>query len=258
VTTQPDPTPAGAKPARQLIEPLRELSALVLLGANAVLLFVAFVTLLLPISFGPNDFTGRAANAFGDFINLATIGFPVLAVLLAVVLTPVVPRAKLIVTAALAELVVAAFFGVLFGLLVGVVVIADSSVLGGFTALLARLAWTAVLGLAIFVVYTIFRANYYTPRPKPAPGMYGQPQQYAGPPPQYGQPPQYGGPPPAPHQYGQPYGNQPPPYATGPYGDQTAAYPQQAPPPQQAPQQPAPPQAAPGSPAAPPAKPDER
>ncbi|MDP9799488.1 hypothetical protein J2S43_008000 [Catenuloplanes nepalensis] len=240
MTTQPDPVPAGKKPIRELVEPLREIAALVLLGANAVFLFLAF--LRLAIGFGGRAFTDRAADAFGGFIDLVTIGFPLIAVLLAVFVTPALPRAKLIVTVALAEFAVSAFFGLLFGLLVGVVSLAADSVLAGFTALLDHLAWTAILGLAAYAVWTIFHAHYYTPRPKPvppAPGMYGHPgqpypgqqpgqypgQQYPGQPSHPGhpgQPPQYGFPPQ--QQYGAPYGD---PQNFG--ADQTAAYPLQPP-----------------------------
>lgn len=265
MTTQPDPAaagqhpaPAGKKPVRELVEPLREIAALVLLGANAVFLFIAFLTLSVQFGYGAAEFTDRAAGSFGDFINLVTIGFPLIAVLLAVLVTPAVSRAKLIVTVALAEYAVSAFFGLLFGLLVGVVSLAAGSVLNGFTALLARLAWTAVLGLAAYAVWIIFQAHYYTPRPKPAPpvpGMYGhqgQPGQYPGQPypgqqypgqpypgqpqhpgqqhhgqPQHqgqpGQHVQYGFPPPQ-QQYGAPYGE---PQNFG--ADQTAAYPVQPP-----------------------------
>lgn len=262
MTTQPDPAPTGQKPARQLVEPLREIAALVLLGANAVLLFVAFLTLVVPSGFSSDSFTFRSAGAFDNFINLGTIGLPLIAVALAVLVTPALPKAKLIVTVALVEFGVSAFFGVLFGLLVGVVVLADSSIPVAFFALLERLAWSAVLGLVAYGVWTIFQGNYYTPKPKAAPGMYGQPgqpypgqpypgqqpyQQHPGQqPPQYGYPPQ--------QQYGAPYGD------PQQYGQQTTALPVQPPPPgspvapqqqpyQQAPQSGPPYQQAPNYPA---------
>ncbi|GAB7048317.1 hypothetical protein [Catenuloplanes indicus] len=254
MTTQPDPAaagqhpaPAGKKPVRELVEPLREIAAFVLLGANAVFLFIAFLNLSVQFGYGASAFTDRAAASFGDFINLVTIGFPLIAVLLAVFVAPAASRAKLIVTVALAEFAVSAFFGLLFGLMVGVVSLAAGSVLNGFTALLARLAWAAVLGLVAYGVWTIFQAHYYTPRPKPAPpvpGMYGQPgpypgqpypgqpypgqpypgqPQHPGQPQQQGQHVQYGFPPQ--QQYGAPYGD---PQNFG--ADQTAAYPVQPPP----------------------------
>jgi hypothetical protein len=246
VTTQPDPAPTGQKPARQLVEPLRETAALVLLGANAVLLFGTVLTLLVSTS-GLDSFFNRAADSFYGFVNLATIGFPLIAVLLAAFVAPALPKAKLIVTVALVELAVSAVLGALFGLLLGLIGLLDVSVLYTFTGILARVAWLAVLGLVLYGVWGIYQGNYYTPRPKAAPGMYGQPgQQYPGQPypgqqpyqqhpgqqppqQQYGYPPQ--------QQYGAPYGD------PQHYGQQTTALPVQppaGPPAAQQPYQPAP------------------
>ncbi|MFI5839904.1 hypothetical protein ACIA8K_09360 [Catenuloplanes sp. NPDC051500] len=242
MTTQPDPAPTGQKPARQLVEPLRETAAIVLLGANAVLLFVAVLDLLASTT-GVEAFSSRAAYSFGNFVNLYTIGFPLIAVLLAAFVAPALPKAKLIVTVALVELAVSAVLGVFFGLLFGLAGLLDNSILALFTGFLARVAWLAVLGLVLFGVWSIYQGNYYTPRPKPVPGMYGQPgaqypgQPYPGQQPYQQQPPQYGYPPQ--QQYGAPYGD------PQHYGQQTTALPVQPPAgspaaPQQQPYQPAP------------------
>ncbi|ROO51666.1 hypothetical protein EDC02_6551 [Micromonospora sp. Llam0] len=182
--------------------PLRELAAAVLLGATAVFLFTALLDLLVPyrLGFGPG-FARRSADSFGNFVNLATIGFPLLAVLLATHLTPELGRARLMTLVALVEYAVAAVFGGLFGLLVGFVVLVDDTIRGGFQALLTRAAWLAVLGVAGYALWRIWQGRYQVVRPKPpASGGYGPPPGY-GPPGQYGQPGPYGSPPPG---YGQP------------------------------------------------------
>ncbi|MEH1128610.1 hypothetical protein [Micromonospora sp. CPCC 206061] len=255
MTTEPAAAPTDGTPASKLTKPLRELAALVLLGATAVFLFVALLDLMIPVDFDDNDFTSRSSRSFGGFINLTTIGLPLLAVLLANHIHPPVARAKLITLVALIEYAVAAFFGVIFGLLVGVVVIiTDIGARAGFETFLTRLAWVAVLGVAAYALVRVGRGLYFIPKPTPQPGQYGYPQQpgYAQPPP-YGQPgyPQY-----AQHtaQYQQqPYSQQP--YPQQPYPQQPAAqqpapqaYPTSAPPAAPSPPPPTPAPPAPGQP----------
>jgi hypothetical protein len=111
VTSPAEPASTDATQARQLTNPLREPVALVLLGANALLLFVGLIRLLTP---GIIDtFTGRAWSAFGSFVGVESIVLPVLAVLLATHLSPVLPKAKLITQVALGEYAAAAGLGVL-------------------------------------------------------------------------------------------------------------------------------------------------
>ncbi|MDG4774874.1 hypothetical protein [Solwaraspora sp. WMMD792] len=262
MTTQPEAGPGDRPPARDLTMPLRELAAAVLLGATAVFLFTALLDLLVPyrLGFGPG-FARRSADSFGNFVNLATIGFPLLAVLLATHLTPELGRARLMTLVALVEYAVAAVFGGLFGLLVGFVVLVDDTIRGGFQAMLTRAAWLAVLGVAGYALWRIWQGRYQVARPKPpAPGGYGPPPGY-GPP---GQPGPYGPPPPGygqpgpyhqpgqygfhqPGQYGQPgqpgpaY---PPPQPSGPH-------PMYAPPPAPSSGPPAPPAPSSGPPAPP-------
>ena len=179
--------PGGEKSANQFTMPLREIAALVLLGATALLLLVAVIRLLIPGDARP-DFLDRASGSFYDFIGLDRILFPFLAVLLATHLRPAVGRARVITLVALIEYGVAAFFG------------------------------AGVLAIAAYAVFRIWQGVYYVPKPKPQPGMYGQPTQPT-------QPGGYG-------QYGygqQPYGPPPgqqQPYGQPGYGDQTQAYPQ--------------------------------
>ncbi|GAA4450790.1 hypothetical protein [Phytohabitans houttuyneae] len=234
MTTQPEATPSDGTSASQFTKPLRELAALVLLGATGVLLFVAILNLIPTGDF--ETFTGNAAGSFDGFVNLATIGLPFLAVLLANHVQPVLGRAKVITLVALIEYAVAGFFGVVFGLFIGVVKIADDSVFNALKAFLGRIAVLAVLAIAAYALVRIARGLYWVPKPKPAPGMYGQPAygQQPGYPPGYGQqpgypqqqpgyPPAYGQPTAAyPQTYGQP-GQQP--YGAGPAGAPTAPVP---------------------------------
>jgi hypothetical protein len=192
VTTQPDATPGDSQSAAQVTKPLRELVALVLLGANALLLFVGLIDLLVP--FGDGDsFTRRAGNSFFDFAGTEPIVLPVLAVLLATHIKPVVPKAKLITQVALIEYAVSALFAVIAVLAWLVGALADGQLRSAFTGLLLRLAFAAVFLAAAYVVFRVWRALYYVPRPKPQPGVYGQPAQPYGQPPQgYAQPGQPG------------------------------------------------------------------
>lgn len=216
MTSQPEHAPGEGRAVGQIIRPLRDLASLVLVAATAVLLFVA-VLRLIPSGFD-DEFSGRARDSFYSFVNLATIGFPLLAVLLATLVKPVHPRAKFIVTAALAEYAVAGVFAILFGILVGLISIAGFSVRVAFEELLVRAAWLAVFGIAGYAIFQIWSNAYHVRRPKAQPGMYGQqpgPQQFGPQGQQYGPsgqqfPPQgYGQPP------GQPAPGQP---AQAPYG----------------------------------------
>jgi hypothetical protein len=201
VTTQPEAGSNEQTSANQITKPWRELIALVLVGANAVLLFVGLIDLLVPYSANVG-FSSRAGGSFFDFVGIEAIVLPLLAVLVATHLKPPVPRAKLVTQVALAEYAVSAVFGViallawLFGSLV------DGEVRAAFTGLLVRIAYTGIFAAAAFLIYKVWRTLYYVPRPKPQPGVYGAPAGYppAGPGPQ-GQGPHQGQP-----GYGAPYG----------------------------------------------------
>jgi hypothetical protein len=174
VTSQPQPAPGDAPPVGQYLRPLRDLAAWALVGAPAVLLFVAIIRLI-PAGDG-EQFASRTQDSFYSFVNLPTIFFPLAAVLLSLLVRPVHPKAKLITVIALVEYAVAAFFGVVFGILVGLIQIAGFSVRTAFEELLVRLVWLAVFALAGFAVYKIWRGLFYVPKPVAPPGVYGQPQ----------------------------------------------------------------------------------
>ena len=275
MTSQPQPPPGEGRSAGQYLRPLRDLAAYALVGATGVLLLVALIRL---IPDGPGQFGYRTQGSFGEFVNLATITFPLGAVLLSLLVAPRHPKAQLIVLAAAIEYAVMAFFGLFFGVLIGLINEAgNNGARSALEQLLVRVAWLAVFAVAAYAVYQIWRGMFYTPKPQAPPGMYGQPQfnqpgAYPGQP-GYGPPPgqpQPGFPPPGQHpgyppQPGYPagpppgYPAAPPPPGYGPnvYGQPTPAWNQPAPtsPPPAHPGSPSAPPAYPGSPSAPPAYP---
>ena len=174
MTSPAEPASTDATQASQLTKPLRELAALVLLGANAVLLFAGLLRLLVSTD-GYSSFTGRAGSAFFVFVGVESTVLPVLAVLLATHVRPVLPKAKLITQVALGEYAAGALLGALSLLIWLVGRLADGHVLDALLGLLTRLAWLAIFGVAAFVVFKIWRTLYYTPK-TPKPGMYGQAQ----------------------------------------------------------------------------------
>ncbi|MEU8070518.1 hypothetical protein AB0B20_12235 [Micromonospora sp. NPDC049151] len=227
MTSPAEPASGDAAQASQLIKPLRELAALVLLGANAVLLFVGLLRLLVPVD-DYSTFSGRAGSTYFTFIGLESTVLPVLAVLISTVVLPVVPKARMITQVALVEYAVSAVFGALTFLIWLVGRLADGEVLDAFLGLLTRAAWLAIFAVAAFVVFKIWRTLYYVPKPKAQPGVYGQAQ--PGWPQQPGQPGGYPGPGGYPQQPGPGYpqaGSPQPgwPQQPGPYGQ-----PQTAPP----------------------------
>jgi hypothetical protein len=233
VTSQPQPVPGEGRSAVHHLRPLRDIAVYALLGATALMLLVAVVRLI-PSGVGL-DFGSRAQDSFYSYVNLPTILFPLGAVLLALLVSPQHPKAKLVTIVALVEYAVAAVFGVIFGIFVGLVKIAGFSVRTAFEELLVRLGWLAVFAVAALATYQIWRHLFYVPKPKPQAGVYGQPQYgvpgaYPGQP-GYGQPgavqqPGYGQP-----GFGQPGQPGQPGYAQPAYG-QPAYGPQQGYPPQ--------------------------
>ncbi|MFC7544791.1 hypothetical protein [Plantactinospora sp. GCM10030261] len=173
MTSVPGPEPKPS--AGQIIAPLRELAAVVLVGANALLLFVALIDLLIPVSGGP-VFSSRVGGAFFDFVGLTAIVLPLVAVLLATIPQPPVGRAKLITQAAAVEYAVSAVFAVISFLVWMVNSLADLAFRALFTGVLVRTAFLTVFGIAAFAVYRVWRTLYYAPRPKREPGVYGRPQ----------------------------------------------------------------------------------
>ncbi|WP_250001043.1 hypothetical protein [Actinoplanes sp. M2I2] len=262
MTSQPQPAPGEGRSAGQFLRPLRDLAAYALVGAPALLLFVAVIRL---IPDGDDQFGYRTQDSFYGFINTSTVFMPLAAVLLALLVQPRHPKARLITLVALVEYAVMAFFGVLFGLLIGLINHASNNGARlAFEELLVRVAWLAVFAVAAYAVFRLWQGLFHVAKPKPQPGVYGQsaygqPGAYPGQPgygqpaqgqPGYGQPgpgqPGYGPgayPPPGPQQFGPPQGQpqgqpphgqpqgQPPqgqPYGQ-PYGQPPQGNPQQQP-----------------------------
>ncbi len=232
MTSQPQPTPGEGKPAGPFLSPLRDLAAYVLVGAPALLLFVAIIRL---IPDGENQFGYRTQDSFYGFVNTPTIFMPLAAVLLSLLVQPRHPKAKLITMIAVVEYAVMALFGVLFGLLIGLINHAgNNGARVAFEELLVRAAWLAVLGVAAYAVFRLWQGLYTVPKPPQQQGVYGQPAYgqpgtYPGQP-GYGQPPQPGFAPGAypPPQYGQPQGQPQGPPQGQPYpGPAQPGYPQQ-------------------------------
>ena len=244
-------TPAVAsddKQASRFTLPLRELVALVLVGAVALLLFIAVIRLV-PGGYGASvdrylDFAG---DRFGSFVSWETILLPLAAVLLATHIRPPVGRARLVTLVALVEYAVAIFFGIVFGFLLGfaadvsddrgAVGLTGGSARAALEEAIVKIAYLAVIGAAALVVLRVWQGLYHTSRPRPAPnppGVYGQPAGHSGYPQQaYGQPghaqpsygqPSYGAPGYVPPGYGQPGYGQPgqgqPGYGQPGYGQQ--------------------------------------
>ncbi|WFE33841.1 hypothetical protein [Micromonospora sp. WMMD975] len=232
MTSPAEPASGDAAQASQLTKPLRELAALVLLGANAVLLFVGLLRLLVPVD-DYSTFGSRAGSTFYAFVGLEATVLPLLAVLLATHIRPTLAKAKLITLVALIEYGVSAVFGVLTFLIWLLGRLADGEVLDAFLGLLTRAAWLAIFAVAAYVVFKLWRTLYYVPKPKPQPGVYGQAQ--PGWPQQPGGYPAPGGYPPAgvPAQPGHPSAGYPqagaPPQPgwpqAGPYGQSQSAPP---------------------------------
>ncbi|GAB1689545.1 hypothetical protein [Krasilnikovia sp. M28-CT-15] len=202
MTSQPEP-PGEVRPVFAHLRPVRDLAAFALVGLPAVVLFVALLRLI-PSGVG-ETFTSRAQDSFYNFVNLPVLLFPIGAVLLSLV-GPRHPKARLITLAALAEYAAAAFFGVVFGILVGLVKIAGFSVRLAFEELLLRVGWLALLVIATYAVWELWRNLFAAPKPEP--GLYGQP--VYGAPGTYPGQPGYGQPGPA-----QPAGPQPGPAQPG-------------------------------------------
>ncbi|WP_329107526.1 hypothetical protein OG792_04275 [Micromonospora sp. NBC_01699] len=174
MTSQPGPAPTDSTQARQITHPLREPAALALVGANALLLFVAVINLLIPRGEG-DEFTRRAGGSFGDFVGLTAILLPLLAVLIATHLQPIVGQAKLITQIALVEYAVSALFAVVTVLAWLVGTLAEGEFRQAFTGLLTQIAFLMIFGVAAFLVFKVWRTLYYVPKPKPQQGYYGQP-----------------------------------------------------------------------------------
>lgn len=228
MTSQPSETPASAPPgqagspagppgaaeekdASRYTLPLRQPAAFALLVVNGVTLLFAVVDLLAIFQDWSANFLNGVDSSFGTFVGVVSVTFPLLAVLLATHIKPVLAQARLITVGALIEYGVSALFGVLcllagflHGLTSSTTVNGLSSPRRALEAFLIRGAWLAVLAVAALAVYQVFQGMYAGVKPTPT----GYPQQPGYPQPGY------------PYAYGQPgYPQQPyPPQQPPPYG----------------------------------------
>ncbi|GAA4207983.1 hypothetical protein [Actinocatenispora rupis] len=176
--------------ASQYTKPLRLIAGLIMLAA-VVLLVLASAAQLIP-SGAYSTFTGNADGQFSQFVSWATVLPPVLAVLLASHIRPVLPQAKLFALVALIEYAVIIVFGVvcLIGGLLGELDYANkqgTSVIDPIAGIFGRLALLALAAVAGLFVAMVFRGLNAGAAPRPVYGGYGQPgygQQQPG----YGQP----------------------------------------------------------------------
>jgi hypothetical protein len=193
-------TTSTPKTPRESLAPVRELVAFVLLGVAALLLLSAFANLV------PTDFQQRGTLPYGlylafnppGFLSLVTVVAPVLAVLLVTSLGDPAPRAKLVTVAGAVLLAVAAFFGLIFELLIAFIgMTAEVSFLDGVKGALPPAAMLVLALLGLLVVFRIWQGMFLLPKPvQPAPGQAGwsgygypgQPGQYGQAQPGYGQP----------------------------------------------------------------------
>lgn len=209
------PAQVQVNPARQFTEPLRELCVLALLVGNGVFLFLGFSGLFFVIDRWASDFGARCAAVFGTFVGPLSLGLPILAMLLATHVTPMLRRARIYLIIVLSELGVSALFGAITFL--GAFANDLSSVRATLEGTLWRCVWTGFLVLVCIVVVRLWLGLF--PQPKPGMANYGGYLQ-----PSYGHP--YPGQPMYPHQ------QQPTPPPTFAPGTAAPPYPTQTLPPQ--------------------------
>jgi hypothetical protein len=99
------PTPAGDS-VSDSIKPLRPLFVWALLGFAALSLVFTFLDWLIP----SND-TLASRSYFADFVDLYTVAFPLVAILIATQIAPALAASKVFALIALAEYAAVLFFG---------------------------------------------------------------------------------------------------------------------------------------------------
>jgi hypothetical protein len=129
-----------------MLSPLRPLFAWAFLGYAAIEIFFTFANWFLPRG---GSFTGRAHDA--DFTTIVSIGFPLLAVLIATQLKPALSAARIITVIALIELAAVVLLGAM-AFLVGMphaLLRTNAYSLFAYTVFsLAGLAFAALVGFA--------------------------------------------------------------------------------------------------------------
>ncbi len=152
----------GGTPARQLTEPFRELASLALLAGNAVFLLLGIGGLLFVIDGWADQFGQRCAALFGDFVGLVPLGLPMVALVLATHVAPMVLRARLIAIAVLIEFGVSALFGAITFL--GAFAHDLTSTRATIDGLLERGVWLTFLVLACVLAARVWLGLFAAPR----------------------------------------------------------------------------------------------
>jgi hypothetical protein len=136
------------------IKGIRHLFVWALLGYVALFLAFEFLSWIVP-SLG-FTFTRRSYNA--DFVHLYTIVLPLLAVLIATQIQPVLSGTKLFATIALLEYVVALFFGAITFLIgLGYAFGGVDSAAGALSGLRYIVFELLELGIMVLAGYAVFR-----------------------------------------------------------------------------------------------------
>jgi hypothetical protein len=173
VTFAPNPyaDPAGDEGprARRFTEPLRELSVFALLAGNAVFLLIGVTRLFVVIDRWASDFGLRCSEVFPAFVGPYALGLPILAVLLATHVEPMLHRTRLVLLVALGEYGVSAFFGALTFL--GAFAYDLRSPRAVIEGVLLRGVWLGFLVVGGMVLYRLWR-GLFPPPPPPSP-VYG-------------------------------------------------------------------------------------
>jgi hypothetical protein len=148
-----------------------------LLAGNAVFLFLGLTSLLMVINGWASEFGLRSARVFATFVGPFALGLPLLAVLLATHVRPMLARARPILVAALVEYSVSALFGAVTFL--GAFAHDLSSVRATLEGLLGRSVWLGFLVLASILLVRIFNGLFPARRLVSyggyAPARYGRP-----------------------------------------------------------------------------------
>lgn len=151
------------QPLNLIKTPTRTLFAWAQLGYVGLVLFFEFFDLLLPE--GGSRIVDRAAGA--DFVTLTTVALPIVAVLLATQVAPVLPERKLIAFIALIEYGVIVLFGLISFLLGLGAVTGNLPGLDLMAYVVLRLAGLAIAALAGFYVLNKWTGGNGSVNPSP-------------------------------------------------------------------------------------------
>ena len=174
MTSQPNSYPDPSNPvtslvassARPLTEPMRELGVFAVLAANGVFLALGVSGLFFVIDRWASDFGLRCAAVYLDFTGPLALGLPVLAMLLATHVAPILRRTRAILITVFAQLCLSVLFGAVTYL--GAFAYDLNSVRATIEHLLYRSVWLGFLVLVCILFARIWRGLYPALKPRPA------------------------------------------------------------------------------------------